>query len=464
MWRRPVVHLSVGRTGGRDFFTQVAVTFFAQIASLGLSLVTGVLTARFLGPEGKGLVALALLVPSVLAVLASAGLGPAAAYLVGSRRAPLATVSGSGAALALLAGATALASGAALVWTGVLDVLVPGVPAWLVLLAIATVPLTVIGEFQGAILQGLGRIATANLVRVAQGIWVLLATVLLVALVRAGPAGAVSAVVAGACVYLLATSALVRREGGRITPTWNVPAFRAMLSFGLRGHVGTVLQLLNYRFDVFIVNYFLGPVHVGLYTVAVALAELLWFLPNAAGFVIFPKASASPSEKMNSFTPRVLKAVLALSAMSAALLAITGRMLIATLYAPAFLAAYEPMLLLLPGVVLLGGAKVVTNELAGRGYPHYNSMMAAAALTITLLGDVLLIPLYGLYGAAATSSIAYGSIFVASLIFRRVVVARTALGVIDRERIQEDGAPRDLHASRRRPTRSSDLRDASERP
>ena len=69
--------------------------------------------------------------------------------------------------------------------------------------------------------------------------------------------------------------------------------------------MGNVLQFFNYRLDLFLVNYFLGPSGVGIYTVAVSMGEMLWYLPNAVSFVIFPKAANTSKEAMNRFTPRV---------------------------------------------------------------------------------------------------------------------------------------------------------------
>lgn len=75
------------------------------------------------------------------------------------------------------------------------------------------------------------------------------------------------------------------------------------------------------------------------------------------------------------------------------------------------------MLALLPGVVFLGSAKVLTNEIAGRGYPHYNSINAGLALVLTVILDLMLIPQYGVLGAALASSIAYMVIFFVAIGF-----------------------------------------------
>jgi O-antigen/teichoic acid export membrane protein len=176
---------------------------------------------------------------------------------------------------------------------------------------------------------------------------------------------------------------------------------------------------------MFIVNYFIGPAGVGIYTVSVRLAELLWYLPNAVGFVIFPKAAATKPEVMNTFTPRVFRITLGLTALGALGLVVLGKPLILLIFSSAFLSAYIPMLALLPGVVFLGGAKVLANEIAGRGYPHYNSVNSGLALIITVLLDFLLIPLYGIFGAALASSIAYTAIFITSIGFYLTVSRKT---------------------------------------
>ena len=129
----------------------------------------------------------------------------------------------------------------------------------------------------------------------------------------------------------------------------------------------------------------LGPSAVGIYTVAVALAELLWHLPNAVSFVIFPKASATRAEDMNRLTPRIFALTLGITCLGGGVMALLGRQLIQTIYSDLFLPAYLPLLALLPGVVLLGGGKVLTNEIAGRGFVHYNSVNAGLALVLTVI-------------------------------------------------------------------------------
>jgi O-antigen/teichoic acid export membrane protein len=102
-----------------------------------------------------------------------------------------------------------------------------------------------------------------------------------------------------------------------------------------------------------------------------------------------------------------------------------GRPVIDFVFSSAFSDAYIPLLVLLPGVVLLGGSKVLTNEIAGRGYPHYNSLNAALALVVTVVLDLVLIPRYGVLGAALASSAAYTLILFTAIGFYLTVSRET---------------------------------------
>lgn len=58
---------------------------------------------------------------------------------------------------------------------------------------------------------------------------------------------------------------------------------------------------------MFIVNYFVGVTNVGLYSIAVAIAELLWYVPQAVATILFPRTAATGAEKAKLFTPKVCR-------------------------------------------------------------------------------------------------------------------------------------------------------------
>ena len=406
------------------FTRNVTSTLLIQVLSLFFGIATSAIVARYLGQEGKGLVALALLVPGMLGLFLGGGIETSNVYFAGSRRLDISTLAANSVAFAILATVSGIVIVGGLVVTGWLERLLPGVPTLLVLLAMLEFPLRLLLRYFSTILQGLQRIITVNLVNLSDFVLTLVFTLLFVVGLRMGSSGAVLASVGAVAVNLVIVSTLVRRMGGVFKPAWNRSVMRSTLSFGLRGYVGNLFQFFNYRLDMLLVNLFLDPAGVGIYTVSVRLAELLWNLPNAVGFVLFPKAAATRPERMNTFTPRVFRITMILTVLGAIGLALLGKPLILWIYSSAFSAAYVPMLALLPGVVLLGGAKVLTNEIAGRGYPHYNSITSGLSLVLTVVLDLLLIPRYGVLGASLASSVSYSVIFVAAIGFYLVVSRR----------------------------------------
>ncbi|MCS7039076.1 MAG: oligosaccharide flippase family protein, partial [Caldilineales bacterium] len=356
------------RAAGR-FVHHVLTTFGTQWLVLGLALVNAAVVARELGPAGKGTVTLATLVTTSLVLFLGGGLNLANAYYAGSGRVEIPRLTANAVAVALLVNGLAAVLVTGFFLTGWWQRLLPGMPAEILLLALAWFPALLLREYVLGILQGRRRIPTVNLINLTQTLLTLVGTVGFVVGLGWGLVGAMLAVVLAGWMALGLSLGLAQREGARWRPLWNRALLRMTLSYGLRGWLANILQFFNYRLDTFLLNGFVGAAAVGLYSVAVALAEMLWYLPNAVGFVLFPRAAATAAAAMNRFTPRVLAATMALTALAAVALAVIGRPLIVLVFSARFAAAYAALLALLPGAVLMGGAKVLANDIAGRGFP-----------------------------------------------------------------------------------------------
>lgn len=414
-----------------QFRKQVGATFFTQLIGLIFSVTTAAIIARWLGPEGKGIVTMALLAPGMMVIFLNSGIGVANVYFAGSKRMNIPTLTVNSVIFAFLATIFGMFIIGALLATGSLQALLPRAPIWLVLIAMIGLPVGILTGYFTTILQGLQAIIKINLVNLAQGALTLALTFLLVANFRVGLLGALMAYLLTSISSLIVLTFLLQKEGGVFLSKWNPSVMRSTLSFGLKGHIGNILQFFNYRLDIFFVNYFLGPAGVGIYSVSVGMAEFLWYLPNAVGFIIFPKAASTQPEVMNLFIPRVFRIALGLTALGAVGLVFLGKQLIQWVFSSSFDSAYLPLVALLPGAVLLGGAKILSNDIAGRGYPQYNSINAGVAAVLTIILDLVLIPSYGVLGAAIASSISYSIIFLAALCFHRLVSLRIKGGLFE---------------------------------
>ncbi len=414
------------RLPASKFLSQVSVAFLTQLVSLSVNAGNIAIVARWLGVEGSGMLALVLLVPGMSGLFLSSGIGVANVYFASSRRLDVPTLTANSVGFAILATIFGLSVVGGLAAVGWIEALMPRTPPYLVLFAMLGLPVRLLNIYLSAILQGLQRIVAVSVANLVQDVLTLALTILLVIGFRLALFGALLASLGAGILGLYIISELLRREGGIFMPRWDLSVMCSTLSFGLRGHIGNIFQFFNYRLDMFIVNYFLGPAGVGIYSVSVRFAELLWYFPSSVGFVIFPKAAATEPTVMNALTPRVFRVTFGLTALGALVLALLGRFLIQFVYSSAFVDAYVPMLVLLPGVVFLGGAKVLTNEISGRGYPHYNSISAGLALILTVALDFILVPQYGAVGAAFVSSIAYTAVFFLTIVFSKSLQRQAA--------------------------------------
>jgi O-antigen/teichoic acid export membrane protein len=178
---------------------------------------------------------------------------------------------------------------------------------------------------------------------------------------------------------------------------------KPLLDLGLRGHAGNVVQTFNYRLDALLLQGFLGQAAVGLYQTGVVLAELAWYLPNAVSSALLPHVAANQERPP---TPLLVRHTLLLTALcSILLIAVVWPAL--ALLRPVYVGAVAPMAILLLGVTALSVHKVLSGDLSGRGLPQYPSLTSALALVVTLIGNLLFIPRYGIIGAAMASSLAY---------------------------------------------------------
>jgi O-antigen/teichoic acid export membrane protein len=400
-----------------NFQQQVASTFFTKVISLAILTLNAVIVARVLGTEGKGLVALVTMVSGLLSHFLSGGITMANVYFVGNKQISLQDLKSGSLCFSIVAIVIGCLLVSILLLFDLLDKIIPNITGLILIFVMFNFPILLFSNYLAALLQGSQKILNLNILHLAHGFLLLVLTVLFVLLFRFGVLGAMIASVGSGYIFLLLLILEVNKMGGKFFEKPNFNSLKKILSFGLKGYVGSLFQYFNYRVDGLMVNFYLGPVNVGIYSISVTLAELLWYLPNAVGFVIFPKAAANKSAAFRKFTTKVFAITLIMTTLGALCLALIGKPLILLLFSDQFIGSYLPLLTLLPGVVLLGGAKVLANEMAGRGYPHYNSIVSGFAFFITIILNLWLIPNYGILGASLSSSIAYTFIFLLTIFF-----------------------------------------------
>ncbi len=386
------------------FLRSTAQTFISSVFRSFVSLLIAIVTSRLLGPEGNGVVGVANNFLFFATLILGFGMSTSSTFFAAKRQQNLGKIVANNIAIALLT----------------LVVLVPfyflnahfhfgflkGLNNTIVFLLLLITPVSNLSLALISIFLGLQNIAQYNRLSLIDKILNFLLLLILVLIARNPTAAIVATLVENILVCFLAFRLLKFKYRYRIR--MSVKQLRHMLTYGIKAQIGNVIQMLNYRLDVFVINYFLPISQVGIYAIAVSLAETIWKITGSIAIMAFPMASAASSKKDTSvFLNRVTRISVVLITVFALFLALICKVLILLLFGKKFSGAVAALLWLLPGVAVYSVANILANYLAGVNHVEKNIFSATVSCVITVVLDLILIPRMGINGASIATSISY---------------------------------------------------------
>ena len=180
------------------------------------------------------------------------------------------------------------------------------------------------------------------------------------------------------------------------------------LGFGGRGLVNGVLLETHLRVDVIALGYFASDRSVGIYAFAMLFAEAVYQVPVVIRTVSYPTLVQLASRLERAVLARTVRRLSliggATCAAAAAGVAI-GYPLVAPMFDPQYLEGVPALQLILFGMTVYAFVIPFDQLLLQSGYPGRQSLMMALYVGINVVLNILLIPVYGLAGAAAATAI-----------------------------------------------------------
>lgn len=449
-----------------SFLASVNVVALTYAADGVLAFAAGVIVARALGPDGRGALGLFTVSTAIAQMIFGLGFANAAIYYINKREIALADVV---AAAHVITVASLVATGLvvlAIVPLAGADALGDGVSAWLL---IAAVPALMYAATLRAVLQATSRFMAMGIVTIVQPLVMLALVSAVYAFGDPTPLlFVIFWIASNAAAALFALSQIGTRDldlAHIVRPRW--ATLRRLARFGVQGESGNVLQLLNYRLDQYLVRAFVGLAGVGIYAVGVSMTEAVWLLANAVAIVLMPRLTSAAPDEARRMTPLATRNTLLVATLGAIALGVVAKWLVPAFFTHRFDASVGALWWLLPGTVALTGSKVITSYIFSQGRPFVNTLITLASLAVTLVALLLLVPPYGINGAAAASSIAYIAHFAVALYAYRRISGRPVLEAIlprfSDARLYSDAVTSITARLRRRPIALSDGADAGAR-
>lgn len=395
----------------------------AQVLLVVVGLATSIVLARKLGPDGRGVVALANLTVVLCTVIATLGLGTSYAYLAGRDDHDQRDLVGNAVVMGLVLGL--LTMGLLLALSSLLlDSVLRGMSHVQFVATLSSLPFAFVTYFLTNVLIGAGQAARASWIQFYIGIFGASVVIAAVVLGHQRAFGVIIVMAITSAVEAGWVAVIVARDYGiSLRRVWRIAS--AALAYGAKAYVGSIGTQFWARADFLILNYYAGPATLGQYAVATAVAERVWLLDSAVSQVTLHQVIRSSPDQAANLVARTSRNVLLVSGLASIALAIVSPVLVPALFGEEFRPAVLPLVLLLPGVLALGVARPVSSYFFGQlGKPGITSYLSVLTAAVGVAAYLILIPPFGLAGAAIGSSIAY---FVPILVYLRLFPSRTGI-------------------------------------
>lgn len=189
---------------------------------------------------------------------------------------------------------------------------------------------------------------------------------------------------------------------------------RPFLLYNSAIFLGTLINFMNYRLDLWIVNYFLSEQDLSYYSLAANINQIIIYISVTIGTVMLPNLSGKEeAERVRTFT-QISRISFSFFIILILFAFFISDLIIPFIYGHAFEPTIVPFKLILPGVLFSCNTQLLATLIVSSKKNILNIIATAIGLVVTAGLDLVLIPSYGILGASVATSISYMVIFIST--------------------------------------------------
>lgn len=213
------------------------------------------------------------------------------------------------------------------------------------------------------------------------------------------------------------------------------PQLKFALSFSFLAYLANVFQFLSYRMDFWFVEHYSGSIQLGMYSLAVNLAQLLWLLPQAISSVLIIYSGGNRTKEIVQQTNQLCRVAFTAICSVALVLLCTMQLVIPLLYGAEYAPSSVLFKLLLIGIVPFTLTTIIAAYFAGQGNIKVNLVCSLIGFVVCFSLDVLLIPSLGNVGAAIATVSSYfvSTLYIVAMYIKRTNVSLLSIVVIHKD-------------------------------
>jgi len=186
---------------------------------------------------------------------------------------------------------------------------------------------------------------------------------------------------------------------------------RQMSRSGFYVQLGNAVQLLNYRLGFYLIDHYFplaGKAMVGVYATGTSVCESVWVISNGISMVQYARISNMKDRKNAQDLTVSLSKISFLATLSVMIVLVSlPSGLFRLIFGPDFTDLPSIVLTLSAGISAFGLTCIYSHYFSGIGKMHISSYSSVVGFAITLVAGFLLVPRYGIQGAAITASASY---------------------------------------------------------
>jgi O-antigen/teichoic acid export membrane protein len=196
---------------------------------------------------------------------------------------------------------------------------------------------------------------------------------------------------------------------------------KAIFLYGFQTQLSNVLHIANKRLSFYVIRIYSGLSPLGVYSAGVQLTEGLRLIGQSISLVQFSAISNSrKKEYARRLTIQLMKFSVGLTFLALVILLLIPQSVYQLIFSTAFGEIKIILMALSAGVLALSANTIFSHFFSGIGQPKVNVYANAMGLIFTLLLLFILIPLWGIVGAAIAASVSYTiTVIYQAIVFKR---------------------------------------------
>ena len=383
----------------RDTF----ITLTGRILTLLLGMGFASASSWLLGPEGRGEFAFYIVLGTFMALIPSLGVEMAGAYFAGTKQYKLTEVVNAQLFIII---ATSLISGisAFILWWLQPSFLEKISKSGLIILVIY-IPLMLTNTCFWFLNSALGH---SLIYSIGNVLWmsIRLVGILVLCWKSHKPEFALVACLFALLITTVYYYIILNNKYKIFNPLFSFGCVKDLYEYGCRYFFARFAQFLNMQIGTLIIAFLGTKQEIGFFATSMALVANMTVLSEIIGAVLLSRVVAN-QEKSLFLSAKAVRTVFWVVLFAGLLLVLILKPFIRIVFSAKFLPVYVPVLYLLPGMMIRTCSKTLGVYINGIGKPGVNSIAIICAVLTNILLMSILLPIYGVTGAAVAASIGY---------------------------------------------------------